>query len=311
VVDWLAVEIRHLTALSEIATERSFGRAAANLGYTQSAVSSQVASLEKIVGRRLLERRRGNNTVVPTAAGELLLRHGAAIADELRRARENIAALAVGQAGRIRVGIYQSVGRLVIPPVVQAFARDAPGVTVELAEQKGGNTALDLLDGGALDVAFTVFPLRSRGVHAAPLFRDDFRVVVPRGHRLDQDAPVGLADLAGERLIFLAHCPSRRRTEQQLAHAGVDVSDALRIDDCSTVGALVSVGIGIAVVPALTVRPTPDLAELELDPPLPPRIVALAWPQGQLSPAAQRFVTVARGVAASLVPASPPAGAAT
>jgi DNA-binding transcriptional LysR family regulator len=308
-VDWLAVEIRHLTALSEIATERSFGRAAANLGYTQSAVSSQVASLEKIVGRRLLERRRGNNAVVPTAAGELLLRHGAAIADELRRARENIAALAVGQAGRIRVGISQSVGRLVIPPVVQAFARDAPGVTVELAEQKGGDAVLDLLDGGALDVAFTVFPLRSRGVHGAPLFRDDFRVVVPRGHRLDTGAPVALSQLAGERLIFLANCPNGPRTEQQLSDAGVRVGDALRIDDGSTVGALVAARIGLALVPALTVPPSPALAEIELDPPLPPRIVALAWQQGGLSPAAQRFVTVARGVAAGFRDGGTPLGA--
>ena len=117
--EWFAVEMRHLTALSEVARERSFGRAAAKLGYTQSAVSSQVATLEKIVGQRLLERSRRNQAVVLTAAGAVLLRHGAAIADELRRARENIAALAVGQAGRIRIGIYQSIGQSVIPAIVR------------------------------------------------------------------------------------------------------------------------------------------------------------------------------------------------
>jgi DNA-binding transcriptional LysR family regulator len=300
----MAVEIRHLAALSEIATQRSFGRAADNLGYTQSAVSSQVASLEKIVGRRLLKRTRGNQTVEPTAAGELLLRHGEAIADELRRARESIAALAVGQAGRIRVGIYQSVGRLLVPPVVQAFALDAPGVTVELAEQRGDGTVVQLLDDGTLDVAFTVFPVRSSHVQAAPLHRDDYRLLVPRGHRLARGSPVSLGALAGERLILLAHCPSRQSMEQRLALAGVDVADALRIDDGPTVAALVAAGIGVAVVPALTVAPSPALAEVALDPPLPPRIVALAWQQGRLSPAAQRFVSVARGVAASLGPSA-------
>jgi molybdate transport repressor ModE-like protein len=305
-VDWLAVEIRHLAALSEIATERSFGRAARNLGYTQSAVSSQVASLEKIVGRRLLERARGTQAVGLTAAGELLLRHGAAIAEELRKARENIAALAVGQAGRIRVGIYQSVGRHVIPPVVQAFALDAPGVTVELAEEKGGTGVLRLLDDGSIDVGFTVFPLTSPAIRATPLYRDDYRVVVPRGHQLDTGAAVDVGRLAGERLIFLAHCPSRERAERQLAVAGVDMSDALRIDDGPTVAALVAVGLGVAVVPALTIVPSAALAEVELSPPLPPRIVALAWRQGQLSPAAQRFVTVARSVTSSLGQAPPP-----
>jgi DNA-binding transcriptional LysR family regulator len=296
----MALEMRHLAALSEIASQRSFGRAADNLGYTQSAVSSQVATLERIVGRRLLKRTRGNQVVEPTPAGELLLRHGEAIADELRRARETIAALAVGQAGRIRVGIYQSVGRLLVPPVVQAFAQDAPGVTVELAEQRGDNPVAALLDEGSLDVAFTVFPVRSSQLHAAPLHRDDYRLLVPRGHPLAVGAPVPLHALAGERLILLAHCPSREGMERRLALDGVEIADALRIDDGPTVAALVAAGIGVAIVPALTVAPSPALVEVALDPPLPPRIVALAWQQGRLSPAAQRFVTVARGVAASL-----------
>ena len=247
--DWFAVEMRHLTALSEIATERSFGRAAANLGYTQSAVSSQVAALERIVGKRLLERRRGNKAVVPTTAGELLLQHGAAIAEELRKARENIAALAAGQAGRIRVGIFQSIGRSVMPAVVQAFARDVPRVTVELAEPKGGDTEVELLSESSIDVAFTVYPLRSPSVRAVPLFRDDYRVVVQRGHRLDRRGPVDLTTLAGERLIFLGQLPNQRRTEQRLALAGLDMSDALHIGDGPTVAALVTAGVGVAVVP--------------------------------------------------------------
>ena len=275
--EWFAVEMRHLAALSEIANERSFGRAAANLGYTQSAVSSQVATLEKIVGKRLLERPRRNQVVVLTAAGHVLLRHGAAIAEELRRARENIAALAVGQAGRIRVGIYQSIGRSVIPAVVQAFARDVPRVTVELAEPKGGDTVLELLSENAIDVAFTVFPLKSPGVHAVPLLRDEYCVVVQRGHRLARAGPVDLAALTGERLIFLGQRPNEQRTEQHLALAGLDVSDAMCIGDGPTVAALVAAGLGVAVVPALAVRTSPELTQLEIRPPLPPRVIALAW----------------------------------
>ncbi len=306
--EWFAVEMRHLTALSEVATERSFGRAAAKLGYTQSAVSSQVATLERIVGKRLLERSRRNQAVVLTAAGDVLLKHGAAIAEELRRARENIAALAVGQAGRIRVGIYQSIGRSVIPAVVRAFARDVPRVTVELAEPKGGKSVLDLLAQHAIDVAFTDYPLKSPGVHAVPLFRDDYCLVVQRGHHLVRAGPVGLAALASERLIFLGDRPNPQGPEQRLAHAGLDVSQALHIGDCSTVTALVAAGVGVGVVPALAVRPSPELAQLELQPPLPPSIVALAWQREELSPAVQRFIAVARGVAASLGPSSSPDG---
>jgi DNA-binding transcriptional LysR family regulator len=304
-VDWLAVEMRHLAALEEIASQRSFGRAARNLGYTQSAVSGQVATLEKIVGRRLLHRARGAESVRPTPAGEVLLRHGAAIADQLRRARDDIAALAEGRAGRLRVGISQSVGRLVLPSVVQAFAQDAPGVHVELAEQKGGAFVLERLLDGSIDVAFTALPLQSPELLAAPLHREDYRVVVPRGHRLDGDRPVELASLAGDRLVFLAHCPSRILVERRLARAGIDTRDALLLDDGATVAALVAAGVGIAVVPALTVAPSPAVAELELAPPLPPRVVALAWQREQLSPTTRRFVAVAQRVAAPLAALSP------
>jgi DNA-binding transcriptional LysR family regulator len=304
-VDWLAVEMRHLAALEEIATQRSFGRAASRLGYTQSAVSGQVATLEKIVGRRLLHRARGAESVRPTPAGEVLLRHGAAIADQLRRARDDIAALAEGRAGRLRVGITQSVGRLVVPPVVRAFAQDAPGVHVELAEQKGGGIVLERLLDGSIDVAFTALPLQSSQLLAAPLHREDYRVVAPRGHRLDTGAPVSLTELAGERLIFLGQCPSRLLVERRLGRAGVDTRDALLLDEGATVGALVAAGVGIAVVPTLAVAPSPALAELELAPALPPRVVALAWPQERLSPTSRRFVAVAQRVAAPLAALAP------
>ena len=182
-------------------------------------------------------------------------------------------------------------------------------MTVELAEPRGGNSVLDLLSRHAIDVAFTDFPLRSPpGVRAVPLLRDDYCLVVQRGHPLDRPGPVGLEALAGERLIFLGDHPNQRGTEQRLALAGLDVSDALHIGDCPTVTALVAAGVGVAVVPALAVRPSPELAQLELQPPLPPSIIALAWQREELSPAVQRFIAVARGVAASLGPSSSPDG---
>ena len=76
---WLGIELRHLTALEAVAREGSFGRAAKSLGYTQSAVSQQIAALERIVGARLVDRPGGPRPVSLTEAGELLLRHAEAI----------------------------------------------------------------------------------------------------------------------------------------------------------------------------------------------------------------------------------------
>src|ERR687893_1699284 len=103
---WLGVELRHFLALEAVAREGSFGRAATALGYTQSAVSQQIATLERIVGDKLLERPGGPRPVSLTEAGTLLLRHADAIVARLDAARADLAALSAGEAGMLRVGTY-------------------------------------------------------------------------------------------------------------------------------------------------------------------------------------------------------------
>src|SRR5438552_16409076 len=107
--NWLGLELRHLIALKAVADEGSFGRAARHLGYTQSAISQQIAMLERIVGMQLLERPGGPKPVSLTEAGELLLKHADAITAQLQAAQADVAALAAGEAGPLRVGTYQSI----------------------------------------------------------------------------------------------------------------------------------------------------------------------------------------------------------
>src|SRR5919206_1679384 len=102
---WLGIELRHLIALDAVAREGSFGRAATSLGYTQSAVSQQIAALERIVGARLVERPGGPRPVSLTEAGELLLRHSEAIAARLAAAQADPGAPPRGGGGVLRVGI--------------------------------------------------------------------------------------------------------------------------------------------------------------------------------------------------------------
>ena len=107
---WLGVELRHLIALEAVSREASFGRAAVSLGYTQSAISQQIATLERTVGEKLVERPGGPRKVSLTEAGELLLRHAEAIVSRLSAARRTWTPSA-GHAGTLRVGAYQSVGQ--------------------------------------------------------------------------------------------------------------------------------------------------------------------------------------------------------
>ena len=119
---WLGLDLRHLVALKTIADEGSFGRAAERLGYTQSAISQQIAALERIVGLRLIERPGGPRPISLTEAGQILLRHADAIQARLLAAKADMAALEAGDAGRLRVGTFQSVGAKIIPRLLRRFS---------------------------------------------------------------------------------------------------------------------------------------------------------------------------------------------
>src|ERR1043165_6747627 len=123
------VEIRHLAALASVAEEGSFRRAATRLGYVQSAISEQIATLERIVGQQLVVRSRGAGAVELTDAGEILLAHANAILARAQAAEADLGALADGSAGSLRLGIYQSVGARVIPRLFPRYARARPDVT--------------------------------------------------------------------------------------------------------------------------------------------------------------------------------------
>src|SRR5436309_14785272 len=130
----LGVELRHLLALQAIAEHGSFGRAARALGYTQSAVSQQIAFLERAVGEKLVERPGGPRAVSLTEAGRLLLRHAEAIVARMKAARADMASLRAGEVGTLRVGTYQSVGARVLPAVMRRFRSERPGIELELHE---------------------------------------------------------------------------------------------------------------------------------------------------------------------------------
>src|SRR4051794_27447137 len=153
------VELRYLTALEAVGRTRSFVRAARELGYTQSAISQQIARLEGAVGQRLVDRPGGPRPVKLTEAGTLLLRHADAIVAQLDAAQADMAALAEGAAGPLRVGIFQSVGARLLPGLLRRFRQDFPRVEVSVREETDAADLLRLLEHGELDLTFADLPL--------------------------------------------------------------------------------------------------------------------------------------------------------
>ena len=299
---WLGVELRHFAALEAVAREGTFGRAAASLGYTQSAISQQIQTLERLVGERLIERPGGPRAVSLTEAGALLLRHAEAIVSRLHAAEADMAALAQGKGGRLRIGTFQSVGARVLPAVMRSFSAEWPGVDVELTESVSDEELQRLVERGELDLAFAMPPLVEGPFESRQLLSDPYVLLVPADHELAGATRASLADVGDVTLIGNRACRSTTLAEGELKQRGVGVDVAFRSDDNGTVQGLVGAGFGVALVPLLTIDQNDELVRvLELDPEIPPRRISLVWHRDRhRSPAARAFVDVAAAVGAEV-----------
>jgi molybdate transport repressor ModE-like protein len=296
---WLGIELRHFLALEAVAREGSFGKAAQALGYTQSAVSQQIATLERIVGQRLVERPGGPKPVSLTEAGRLLLTHADAIAARVAAAQADLLALSEGEAGTLRVGVFQSVGQRILPELMQRYLKAWPQVKVTLTESANDEELLALVERGELDLTFSDLPLTEGPFESVELLRDPYVLVVAADSELaDRETPPPLREVAELDLIGHKHCRTLKQLE---ANIRGPLHFVFRSDHNQTVQALVASGVGSALVPRLTMDPQDDSTKMVELPKLPPRVIALAWHRDRYrTPAARAFVESAQEVTAEL-----------
>jgi DNA-binding transcriptional LysR family regulator len=293
---WLGLDLRHLVALKTIADEGSFGRAAERLGYTQSAVSQQIATLERIVGLRLIERPGGPRPISLTEAGRILVRHAEAIQARLLAAKADMEALEAGDAGRLRVGTFQSVGARVLPTLVRRFAEEHPRVEILLHESSDEDTLLEMVERGELDLAFLTLPVDSAPLEEVELLRDPYVLVVPSGSPLAAlRRPPTLKEIALQPLIGFNRCRAMDAVEAHLASSGRQPQFVFRSDNNGTVQGLVGAGVGAALAPLLTLDEEDGSVEIvDLQGRIPARVIGLVWHADRhRSPAAEAFVDTA------------------
>ncbi|MFI6675665.1 LysR family transcriptional regulator [Kribbella sp. NPDC050470] len=203
-MDFTDVSMVALRVFREVAERGTFTSAATALGYTQSAVSRQIAALERAAGARLLERRREG--VRLTAAGQVVLRSAAGVLDQLDATARELAGLPE-TGGTVRLGWFPSAGAVVLPRAISALRRTHPSITVTTRE--GSTPALvRALRAGSVDLALLASapPFRppdaeSPALKLETLAERSLRLAVPAGHPLAANDSVDVSELRGQRWI--------------------------------------------------------------------------------------------------------------
>jgi DNA-binding transcriptional LysR family regulator len=203
-MEFADVSLTALRVFRAVAEHGTFTAAAVSLSYTQSAVSRQIASIERVAGTELLERRRDGARL--TAAGRVVLRRAAVVLDQIDAAARELSGLPA-QAGTVQVGWFPSAGGVLVPRALAALRRTDPAITVVTRE--GSTPALvRALRAGSLDLALLASapPFRAPDTESPPLTVQTLTerglcLAVPAGHPLARGDFIDVADLRGQRWI--------------------------------------------------------------------------------------------------------------
>jgi DNA-binding transcriptional LysR family regulator len=312
------LESRRLRVLCEVARHGSFSAAAEALGYTQPAVSRQIAALEAEVGAVLV--RRVPQGAVLTDAGRLLSERGASVLAYLQDMEEELRALLGLEAGKLRLATFASAAGSIVPRAVAMFRDSHPAVelTVEMYDP---DDSIPRLRAGEFDLALSHDPRadperkgQAEDLDVVPLFDDPMYVAMPAGHALCGAAGLSMADFSSEPWMLATGrtCPDARLFLRACHEAGFEPRIAFQNDDYGAILGFVAAGVGVALVPDMVTRAVRgDVVIRELDPAPPPRPISVILPAGYRSPAAVAMLEVLREVGGAWVTARPALAART
>jgi DNA-binding transcriptional LysR family regulator len=248
------LNVPRLQVLCELAERGSFSATAEALSFTQSAVSHQIAALEKEVGTKLVERdRRGARL---TEAGELLRTHAEAILGNLVEAEQELGDYVGLRAGRLRLAAFESAGATLVPASVTIFHERYPDVELRVVQMEPEEACENLLN-RQLDLAVVYDLVPPTGVlgddlELTHLFDDRYDAVVSAEHELARRSSLKLADLADETWINTTGRDLCHRIILQSCHeAGFQPRVAFQVDEIATSQALVGTGVGVTLLPSL------------------------------------------------------------
>jgi LysR family carnitine catabolism transcriptional activator len=241
--------LRELHAFLVLAEQRSFTRAAALCHLSQPAFSALVRALEHTVGARLFDRT--TRSVELTAEGRVLIEPARRMLRDADAMLADVRDHAARRRGRVAIALLPSLAAGWLPPLLARFHRQHPGIEIDVADVLS-DACIERVRAGTADFALASTRTATPELHTEEFCRDQFHLVCPRGHALaKRRGRIELQDLAPYPIVHLARSSSVRQYVEAALYP-MQLHTMMELDQLATVAGMVRAGLGITIVPSLT-----------------------------------------------------------
>ena len=288
------MQIESLKVFCDLAESESFTKSAQINGVTQSAVSQQISSLERLFKSLLIERSKKRFRL--TREGEVLYDYSKQIIQTYESLLSKLQDIKEIISGTIRVATIYSIGLHDLPPYLKKYLKTYPTVNVHVEYRRSDQVYEDVL-GNVVDVGLVAYPAKDNKLEIMPLRKDTLVVICHNQHAFAGKKNIRLKDLNGERFVhFEADIPTRRAVDRILKDEGVVVENAMEFDNVETVKRAVEIDAGVSIVPRSTVTQEvakQTLTEVKLEDDAYFRPLAAIFKKNKvLSPAMKQFLSM-------------------
>lgn len=293
-------ELKYLVALAD---HGHFGRAAEACFITQSTLSTQIKKLEDFLGVTLFDR--SLKRVAPTPIGREILAAARDIVEATERIREVARHAQNPMARTIHLGVIPTLGPYYLPHALTLVHKKHPGLRLLLREEMTPQILEHLID-GKLDAGLLALPVADDTLRVEPLFYEPFFAALPADHPLAAREVLKVSDILSEKLLLLDEGHCLRDQALDVCGTGSSGREEVRATSLETLRQMVGMGLGLTLLPALSVDAGPRVSRksVEIRPfrkPVPGRTIGLVW--RRRAPFPETFERLA-----ATLKASPPAG---
>jgi len=288
------MQIESLKVFCDLAETESFTKAAQINSVTQSAVSQQISSLERIFKSLLIERSKKRFRL--TREGQVLYDYSKQIIQTYESLHSRLQELKDIISGTIRVATIYSIGLHDLPPYIKKFMKSYPTVNIHV-EYRRANQVYEDVYSNVVDLGLVAYPMKDSKLEIIPLRKEPLVLICHPQHPFAKQKSIKLKQLIDQKVIgFEPDIPTRKALDKILREYGVDVKHVMEFDNVETVKRAVEIDAGISVVPMGTVTQEvakQTLAAVEIEDGEFFRPLAAIYKKNKvLSPAMKQFLSI-------------------